>query len=98
MDSISASSKGRGTSLVIPISQADRIINGLYSVALVLTSARKLSSEPAVAARLNAAISETDSLISDLRKLVEAHHAANAEAQNDVPVTAELIDLLRRQS
>ena len=49
MHSISASSEG----LVIPISQADRIINGLYSVALVLTSARKLSSEPAVAARLN---------------------------------------------
>ncbi len=94
MHSISASSEG----LVIPISQADRIINGLYSVALVLTSARKLSSEPAVAARLNSAISETDSLIRDLRKLVEAHHAANAEAQNDVPVTAELIDLLRRQS
>ncbi len=94
MDRISASSKG----LLIPISQADRIINGLYSVALVLTSARKLSSEPAVAARLNSAISETDSLIRDVRKLVEAHHAANTEAQNGVPVTAELIDLLRRQS
>ena len=97
MDSIPSSADGHEANVVIPILQ-DRVISGLCSVALVLTAARKLSSEPAVAARLDAAISETDTLIRDLQKLVAGQHPAKADAQHDSPKTTELIQLLRRQS
>jgi hypothetical protein len=97
MDSIPPFANGHEANAVIPLLQ-DRVINGLCGVALVLTSARKLSREPAVAARLDAAISETDSLIRELQKLVEGPPSAKAGAQHDGPKTTELINLLRRQS